>query len=88
MAWFFYLVRCNDDSLYAGITTDVERRVAQHNDGTGARYTRSRGPVRLEHSEPWPDRAAASRREREVKRWDRQDKEALIAGGAAKGVAR
>lgn len=79
MAWFFYLVRCRDGSLYAGITNDLTRRIAQHNDGTGARYTRGRGPVRLEYHEACDGRAAASRREREVKSWQRTAKEALIA---------
>ena len=45
MSWWVYLLRCADGSLYTGITTDVERRTAQHNTGTGAKYTRSRGPV-------------------------------------------
>lgn len=85
MEWFFYLVRCRDGSLYAGITTDVVRRIEQHNDGSGARYTRGRGPVRLEYTEFCGDRAAASRREREVKSWPRQAKEAMLAAGAATG---
>ena len=76
-AWFCYLVACADDSLYAGITTDLERRVAEHNRGTASKYTRGRRPVRLVYAEPHPDRAAASRREREIKALGRDRKQAL-----------
>ena len=45
--WYIYIIRCSDDTLYTGITTDVERRIKQHNEGSGAKYTRGRGPVAL-----------------------------------------
>jgi putative endonuclease len=80
-AWSVYLVRCADGSLYAGITTDVERRVAQHNGEQrgGARYTRARRPVELAHREDGLDRSAAARREAELKRASRAEKLALLA---------
>ena len=65
---FVYIVRCADGSFYTGWTTDVVRRVGAHNAGRGARYTRSRRPVRLVYVEPCADRAAAQHRERAIKR--------------------
>ena len=82
MGWHVYLLRCSDGTLYAGITTDLERRVAEHNAGrAGAKYTRGRRPVTLAWSEPVADRAAASRREHAVKRLGRESKEELVAAG-------
>lgn len=78
--WFFYILRCADDSLYSGITTDLERRLREHNAGAaGARYTRSRRPVSLAYSERLPDRAQALRREHAVKQLDRAAKLQLLA---------
>lgn len=78
-AWFVYMLRCADESLYTGITTDIPRRLAEHNGegGLGSRYTRSRRPVTLVYSEPAEHRAAASRREAAIKRLDRTHKLAL-----------
>lgn len=76
--WFFYLLRCGDGSLYAGVTTDLERRLAEHRAGKGARYTRGRNPIELAFSEPFPDRSSAQQREAEVRNWPRDRKEALI----------
>ena len=80
-AWWVYVLHCADGTLYTGITTDVDRRIAEHNgDGApGARYTRSRRPVRLLHVEPAADRAEATRRELAIKRLDRERKLALCA---------
>ena len=75
---FVYIVRCADGTLYTGWTTDVMRRVAQHNAGRGARYTRMHGPVTLVYHEEAPDRAAAMRRERAIKKLDRERKERLV----------
>lgn len=79
--WCVYLLRCADGTLYTGITTDVARRVAEHNgDGApGARYTRSRRPVTLAYAEPADNRAAAARREAAIKRLPRAAKLALAA---------
>ena len=77
--WFVYIVRCADRSLYTGVTTDATRRVAEHNEGRGARYTRSRGPVSLVYVESAEDRGAALRREHEIKRMTAQGKKRLVA---------
>ncbi len=79
--WFCYLLACADGTLYAGVTTDPDRRVAEHNRGTGARYTRARRPVHLVYLEPHPDRSSASRREHELKRLSRAEKLALANAG-------
>ncbi len=79
---FVYIVRCADGTLYTGWTTDVARRVAEHNAGRGAAYTRQRGPVALVYSEAQPDRSAAMRREEEIKRRGRRYKERLLRGAA------
>lgn len=72
------MVRCADGTLYTGWTTDLARRVAQHNAGRGARYTRMHGPVTLVYHEEVPDRSAAMRRERAIKKLDRARKERLV----------
>jgi len=79
-SWFVYLLECRDGSLYTGITTDVARRYAQHVAGKGARYTRSRPPVRLLRQFPHPDRASASRAEHAIKQLRPEQKRALCAG--------
>ncbi len=83
MAYWVYILRCADGTLYTGITNDLARRIALHNDGRGARYTRGRGPVALLYREACPDRAAASRREYAIKRMSRADKLRLIAAGSS-----
>jgi putative endonuclease len=77
--WWVYLLRCADGTLYTGITTDLIRRLAEHNgDGAaGARYTRSRRPVQLVYREAARSRSAASQREAAIKRLDRARKLAL-----------
>ncbi|MDR0777147.1 MAG: GIY-YIG nuclease family protein [Azonexus sp.] len=65
--WFLYLIECVDGSIYTGITTDVAARYAAHCRGVGARYTRSRPPVRLLGFEARPDRASAARAEYRIK---------------------
>ena len=75
---FVYIVRCADGALYTGWTTDVARRVAQHNAGRGARYTRMHRPVVLVYREEAPDRSTAMRRERAIKKLDREHKERLV----------
>ena len=76
--WFLYLIRTADNKLYTGITTDVERRYQQHQSGKGAKYTRGRGPLALVYSEECGDHSAALKREREIKRLTREQKEILI----------
>jgi len=74
-----YLLRCSDGTLYCGWTTDVERRLAQHQSGRASRYTRARRPVTLVLEIPVADRSAALREEARIKRLPRQAKLALIA---------
>ncbi|HQS99864.1 MAG: endonuclease [Hydrogenophilales bacterium 16-64-46] len=83
-SWFVYLLRCADGTLYAGVTTDPDRRLAEHNAGTGARYTRARLPVEMVHIESAPDRAAACRREAALKKRPRAAKLALISAACNK----
>jgi putative endonuclease len=77
-AWV-YMLRCSDDSLYTGWSTNVERRLAQHRAGTASRYTASRLPVELAFAAEHGDRRAAMREEARIKRLDRNGKLALIA---------
>ena len=75
-----YIVRCADGTLYTGYTTDVERRVAEHDRGDGAAYTRGRTPVELVHAESFETRSAAMSREAAIKSLSREEKEALLSG--------
>lgn len=77
--WFVYIVRCADRTLYTGVAKDLAGRIEAHNAGQGAKYTRSRLPVRLVYSEEAADRGAALRREHAIKRLSREAKRALIA---------
>jgi putative endonuclease len=86
MFFYCYILLCADGTYYTGWSTDPERRCRQHNAGRGARYTRSRRPVRLVFTQEFPDRASAMRREVQIKQLSRQGKERLINQG--KGVAR
>ena len=76
--WTVYILRCADDSLYTGITNNLERRINEHNDSSstskGAKYTRARQPVKLAYSEAADNRASASRREYEIKQLTRKQK--------------
>jgi len=73
-----YVLECSDGSFYTGYTTDVERRVAEHDAGEGAKYTRGRTPVELVHSERFETRSAAMSREYEIKQFGRTEKERLV----------
>ena len=78
MTWFVYLLECSDGSYYAGITNRLEHRINAHNLGQGARYTRSRGPVKLLATQEHPDRSAASKAEVRLKRLARSQKLAFF----------
>ncbi len=80
---FVYIVRCKDDTLYTGYTRDPEARVAAHNAGKGAKYTAGRLPVTLLYSEACGSRSDALKRERELKRLTRTEKERLINSAAS-----
>ena len=81
--WFCYLLRCADDTLYCGISNDLEKRHAAHNAGTASKYTRVRVPVELVYAESCADRSAASKREMEIKSLSREKKLALIQSGSS-----
>jgi len=77
---YVYIVECADGTYYTGYTTDVERRVAEHDAGEGAKYTRGRTPVELVHVEEYETRSAAMSREHGIKSLSRRDKERLVDG--------
>ena len=77
--YFVYILECADKSLYTGITTNLERRLAEHKEGTGAKYTRGRGAKRIVYSERTRNRSSASRREAQIKTLSRAGKQALAA---------
>lgn len=79
MSYFVYILQCNDNTLYTGIATDVERRVTEHNNSDkGAKYTKARRPVKLVYTEESLDRSSASKREYEIKKLSRTEKLRLI----------
>lgn len=78
MAWYVYILRCGDGTLYTGITDNVARRLSVHRAGKGAKYTRGRGPLELVYQEEQPDKGSALRREREIKQLRRAQKEEII----------
>ena len=77
--WIVYILRCKDDTLYTGITDDLARRMAAHNSGKGAKYTRGRGPVEVVYTEVLESYSAALKREAAIKRLKRPEKMALLA---------
>jgi putative endonuclease len=79
--WYVYILRCRDGSLYTGVATDVERRIADHLAGKGAKYLRGRGPLKLVFKKQVGNKGLALKVERKVKRLPRHKKEALIDGG-------
>jgi putative endonuclease len=76
--YLVYILSCVDGSLYTGITTDVERRLAEHNNGTGGNYTRAKRPLRVVYTERHPNRSLASKREAAIKRLSRKAKLELV----------
>jgi putative endonuclease len=79
--WTVYVLRCGDGTLYTGVTTDLERRLREHRAGTGARYTRARGPFTLVYQERYAERSSALAREWAIKRLTRRAKLELIGAG-------
>ena len=78
--WYLYILRCRDNTLYTGITVDVEKRFAAHSAGRGAKYTRGRGPLELVYRERCGTHSDALKRERIVKSMRRSQKEKMIFG--------
>ncbi len=79
--WSVYIVRCNDNTLYTGVAMNVERRIEEHNQNNslGAKYTRTRRPVRLVYTEVMTTRSTACKREYELKQMTKLEKESLVA---------
>lgn len=80
MEWYLYILKCVDGSLYTGITTDLIRRVKEHNNKIGSKSLRGKLPVELVHSETFTDRSSASKRESEIKKLSRENKLQLVTG--------
>lgn len=80
MSWAVYILQCSDNSLYTGVTTDLERRIKEHNccNKKGAKYTRNRRPVSLLYSEPHENRQQACKREAAIKKLSRSQKLTLV----------
>ena len=78
MSWYVYMLRCGDGTLYTGITDDVDKRLAAHRNGKGAKYTRGRGPLELVYTEEMPDKSTALKREHVIKNLKRAEKLKLI----------
>ena len=76
--WQLYILRCGDGTLYTGIAVNAEKRLAVHRSGRGAKYTRGRGPLELVYLEQCPTHSDALRRELEVKKLTREEKEMLL----------
>ena len=84
--YYVYLLRCGDGTLYAGFTNDLARRLAVHNAGRGAKYTKSRLPVELVYWENFPNKSAALKREYAIKRLSRAEKLSLIQSFVSQGT--
>ncbi len=79
MAWFVYILRCSDGSLYTGVTTDIDRRFIEHKEGkTGAKYTRSRFPIEVVYRETCASRSEAQVKESALKKLRKADKELVV----------
>ena len=76
--WYLYILRLSDNSLYTGITTDVERRLEEHREGEGSKYVRSRLPCDLVYREKHEDRSSALKKEAEIKKMSKEGKEELV----------
>lgn len=76
--YFVYLIKCNDGTIYTGITTDLKRRFIEHKNGKGGHYTKSRGVTKILYSEPSKDKSSALKRESEIKSWTRNKKLTLV----------
>jgi putative endonuclease len=86
--WHVYIILCSDDTLYTGITTDIERRMRQHALGQGAKYFRGRTPERLLYLEGGHDRSSASKRELSIKKMKRSEKDQLVKAQGLKPSGR
>ncbi|HLC38923.1 MAG TPA: GIY-YIG nuclease family protein [Patescibacteria group bacterium] len=78
--WFLYILRCSDNSLYTGITNNLQKRIKKHNQGYGSKYLLGKRPVKLIYSEKYKDQFLARKREVQIKKWRKEKKELLIKG--------
>lgn len=78
--WYVYMLRCSDESFYTGITNNVAKRLKEHNTGNGAKYTKGRRPVNLVYRERQANQSLALKREAQIKKWRKPNKEKLIGG--------
>lgn len=85
---FFYVLECNDGSYYGGYTVDLERRLEQHNNGVGAKYTRARSPVKMIYAEKFDNKSEAMRAEYAFKRLSRLKKEQFLKDGEGNAVSK
>lgn len=85
--WYTYIVRCRDGSLYTGVTNGLQSRIDRHNDGSGAKYTRAKRPVKLVYAEKFDTKSKAQIREAEVKKFKRKEKVHLVKFGAGERFA-
>jgi putative endonuclease len=76
--YYIYILQCSDNSLYTGFTTDLKRRVEDHNNGKGSKYVRSKLPVKLIYSEEYSSKSEALKRERQIKGWKRDKKVRIL----------
>jgi len=83
--WYCYIIKCQGDKLYTGITTNLKRRFLKHLSGQGAKFTKANKPERILWSESFADQKTASAREAQIKKWSRTKKEILIAGFLRRG---
>jgi len=77
MKWFVYMLRCKDNSIYTGITNDLKKRIETHQSGNGSKYLRGKLPIKLVYIENFEDRSTASKREIEIKKLKKKEKELL-----------
>ena len=75
--WYVYIIECSDKSLYTGVTSDIKRRLKEHNSGKGGKYTRERTPTTLVYSESYRTKSEALKREIQIKGWTKSKKKAL-----------
>ncbi|MEC7865741.1 MAG: GIY-YIG nuclease family protein [Pseudomonadota bacterium] len=78
MSWFVYILRCRDNTLYTGITNNVEKRLLAHQEGRGAKYTKGRGPFKIVYKKKFKTRSEATIKELEIKKLNSKEKRELI----------
>ncbi len=79
MTWFVYMIRCSDASLYTGVTTDIARRFKEHKESKkGSKYARAKIPLRVVYEETYANRSMAQKRESEIKKFEKKEKELLV----------